>query len=139
MLLGGLLKVFAILVRCGDADDAVAPCLLGGGDMLFGKCAHLIDSNLNLRWIPARKEKGRILLDPGRLNSDLRPKFSSVTARNLHLAERLRKPEIGGTHGGERGLRPEGSASGPATKPYSERLPGYSPLPNSSSTIIIYD
>jgi len=50
-------------VRGGDADDAVAPFLLGGGDMFFGKGAHLIDSNLNLRWTAAQEAKGRALLD----------------------------------------------------------------------------
>lgn len=85
VLLGGLLKVFAILVRCGDADDAVAPCLLGGGEMLFGKGAHSIDSNLNLRWIPAPKAKGRTLFESRDLISDLRLKFSSLNAASVTL------------------------------------------------------
>jgi hypothetical protein len=50
-------------VRCGDADDAVAPCLLGGGEMLFGKGAHSIDSNLNLRRMPARKAEVRTVVN----------------------------------------------------------------------------
>jgi hypothetical protein len=70
-------------VRCGDADDAVAPCLLGGGEMLFGKGAHSIDSNLNLRRIPDRKAEGRTPVEYELLISDLRPKFSSVNAASV--------------------------------------------------------
>ena len=89
VLLGGLLIVFAILVRCGDADDAVAPCLLGGGEMLFGKGAHSIDSNLNLRRIPARKAEGRTPVEYELLISDLRPKFSSVNTASVTCFDSL--------------------------------------------------
>ena len=85
MLPGGLLEVLAILVSCGDADDAVAPCLLGGGEVFFGKGAHSIDSNLNLRWIPARKAKFRTLLESDSPISDPRPNFSSLNARRVTL------------------------------------------------------
>ena len=56
-----------------------------GGEMLFGKGAHSIDSNLNLRWIPARKARGRNLFESGCLISDLRSKFSSLNAASVTL------------------------------------------------------